>query len=189
MRKCLIYYFCKRTGNTRNSFLPREIGNVDEGVVEGCKDMSNAENKFSISDLWTKLNGGLFFWSFGFFGWLTTFQNRIEYDIASEAASRDPSLKAVFSRPKDTQVPPTIVFKMHYSPFCSKTRLKGWRTTKTMKRTYRKYSVRNIQNTCKAAFGFCRTPSFQRHIDHHEYTALAEANMTELPSLCGPIFS
>jgi hypothetical protein len=43
---------------------------VHKGIVEGRKDMGDAENEFALSDLRTKLNGSFLFWGFNFFGWL-----------------------------------------------------------------------------------------------------------------------
>jgi len=43
---------------------------MNEGIVEGCKDMGDAENELAISDLRTKLNGGFLLLNFGFFRWL-----------------------------------------------------------------------------------------------------------------------
>ena len=36
------------TGNSGNRFLTGEIGDVNEGVVEGCKDTGNTENLGTI---------------------------------------------------------------------------------------------------------------------------------------------
>ena len=33
-----------RTSHTRDRFLPRQIGDMDEGVVEGREDVRNAEH-------------------------------------------------------------------------------------------------------------------------------------------------
>ena len=48
---------CKRTSHTGDGFLAREIGNMDESVIEGCVDASNTEDKLALSDLRTKRDG------------------------------------------------------------------------------------------------------------------------------------
>ncbi|ANB13654.1 hypothetical protein AWJ20_1953 [Sugiyamaella lignohabitans] len=42
------------TGNTRDGFTTGQIGNVDEGIIERCKDTSNSEDKLSLTGLETK---------------------------------------------------------------------------------------------------------------------------------------
>ena len=50
----------RRTSDTRDSLLAGQIGNVDEGVVEGGKDVGDTEHELALSDLGTELNGGFF---------------------------------------------------------------------------------------------------------------------------------
>jgi hypothetical protein len=42
------------TSNTRDGFTTREIGNVNEGIVERSKDVGNTENEFTFTDLGAK---------------------------------------------------------------------------------------------------------------------------------------
>jgi hypothetical protein len=42
------------TSNTRDGFTTREIGNVNESIVERSKDVGNAENEFTFTDLGAK---------------------------------------------------------------------------------------------------------------------------------------
>lgn len=59
-----------RTSHTRNCFLSRQIGDMDKGVVEGRKDVSNAEHQLTLSDLGPEGDGVLFLGCFNFFGGL-----------------------------------------------------------------------------------------------------------------------
>ena len=43
------------TGDTRDGFAARQIGDVDEGVVERGEDAGNAEDELALTDLGTKL--------------------------------------------------------------------------------------------------------------------------------------
>jgi hypothetical protein len=43
------------TGDTGDGFAARQIGDVDEGVIEGRKDAGNAEDELALADLGTKL--------------------------------------------------------------------------------------------------------------------------------------
>ena len=56
----------KPTSHTSNSFLAREISNMNKGVVEGSIDVGNAEYQLSVCDLGTKRNGGFLRDSLGF---------------------------------------------------------------------------------------------------------------------------
>ena len=47
----------RHTGDTGDSLLARQIGDVNEGVVERGVDVSNAENKLALSDLRTERGG------------------------------------------------------------------------------------------------------------------------------------
>jgi len=58
------------TSHTRDRFLPRQIGDVDKGVVEGGEDVSNAEHQLTLSDLGSEGDGVLFLGYFDFFGGL-----------------------------------------------------------------------------------------------------------------------
>jgi len=58
------------TSHTRDRFLPRQIGDVDEGVIEGREDVSNGEHQLTLSDLGSEGNGVLFLGCFNFFGGL-----------------------------------------------------------------------------------------------------------------------
>lgn len=42
------------TGNTADGLTTREIGDVDEGIVEGSKDVGNTKDELSLTDLGTK---------------------------------------------------------------------------------------------------------------------------------------
>ena len=46
-----------RTGDTRDGLLAGEIGDMDEGVVEGCVDVGDTEDKLALSDLGTERDG------------------------------------------------------------------------------------------------------------------------------------
>ena len=59
-----------RTSHTRDRFLPRQIGDMDEGVVEGRKDVRNAKHQLTLSDLGPEGDGVLFLGCFNFFGGL-----------------------------------------------------------------------------------------------------------------------
>lgn len=43
------------TGDTRDGFAARQIGDVDEGIVERGEDAGNAEDELALTDLGTKL--------------------------------------------------------------------------------------------------------------------------------------
>lgn len=43
---------------------------MNKCIVEGRKDVCNAEDEFTISNLRSKLNSGFLLWSLGFFRWL-----------------------------------------------------------------------------------------------------------------------
>jgi hypothetical protein len=43
------------TGDTGDGFAARQIGDVDEGVIERRKDAGNAEDELALADLGTKL--------------------------------------------------------------------------------------------------------------------------------------
>lgn len=43
----------KLTGDSNKSFSTREISDMNEGIVPGCKDMSDTEAKFTFSELRT----------------------------------------------------------------------------------------------------------------------------------------
>ena len=58
------------TGDTRNSFPPGQIGNMDERIVEGGVNVGDTEDVLSISNLRAEGDGGLFFWGLGLFWWL-----------------------------------------------------------------------------------------------------------------------
>jgi len=42
------------TGDSDDGFLPRQIGDVDESIIERGKDMSDSEDKFTFPDLRTE---------------------------------------------------------------------------------------------------------------------------------------
>jgi hypothetical protein len=44
------------TSNTGDGFTAREIGDVNKGIVEGGKDVSNTENELTFTDLGTEGN-------------------------------------------------------------------------------------------------------------------------------------
>lgn len=50
----------RRTSDTGDGFLARQIGDVDKGVVERGIDVGNTENEFSLSDLRTERDSGFF---------------------------------------------------------------------------------------------------------------------------------
>ena len=50
----------RRTGDTRNRLLARQISDMDEGVVERRIDMRNTEDELALSNLGTERNGGVF---------------------------------------------------------------------------------------------------------------------------------
>ena len=58
------------TGDTRDGFFAGQIGDVNEGVVEGCVDMCDAEHELSFCDLGTERDRVLFLWRLDFFGGL-----------------------------------------------------------------------------------------------------------------------
>jgi len=58
------------TGDTRDGFFAGQIGDMDEGVVERCVDMGDAEHEFSFCDLGTERDRVLFLWRLDFFGGL-----------------------------------------------------------------------------------------------------------------------
>lgn len=43
-----------RTSDTSDSFPSGKVGDVDESVVEGCVDVCNAEDEFTLRDLWAE---------------------------------------------------------------------------------------------------------------------------------------
>ena len=45
------------TGDTRDGFAARQIGDMDEGIVERGEDAGNAEDELALTDLGTKLCG------------------------------------------------------------------------------------------------------------------------------------
>ena len=49
----------RRTSDTRDSLLAGQIGDVDEGVVEGGIDVGNTENELALSDLGAERDGFL----------------------------------------------------------------------------------------------------------------------------------
>jgi hypothetical protein len=50
----------RRTSDSDNSFLARQIGDMDKGIIERSEDMSNSKDKFSLPDLRTEAHD-LFF--------------------------------------------------------------------------------------------------------------------------------
>lgn len=48
------------TGDTGDGFPARQIGNVDERVVERSVDVCNAEHELALCDLRTERDGGFF---------------------------------------------------------------------------------------------------------------------------------
>ena len=44
-------------GDARDRLLARQIGDMDEGVVEGCVDVGDTEDKLALSDLGTERDG------------------------------------------------------------------------------------------------------------------------------------
>ena len=60
------------TGDTGDGFLARQIGDVDEGVVERGEDVSNTKDKLAISDLRAERDGSGFLRGFRNFGRLWT---------------------------------------------------------------------------------------------------------------------
>jgi len=52
----------RRTSDSDNSFLARQIRDMDKGIIEGSEDVSNSKDKFSFPDLRTEAHD-LFFGS------------------------------------------------------------------------------------------------------------------------------
>lgn len=52
-----IFHGYERTGHTRDGFLAGEIGDMDEGVVEGGVDTSNTKDELTLSNLRAEGNG------------------------------------------------------------------------------------------------------------------------------------
>jgi hypothetical protein len=48
------------TGDSYDSFLARQIGDMDKGIIEGCKDVGHAEDKFTFTDLRAESHDFLF---------------------------------------------------------------------------------------------------------------------------------
>ena len=59
-----------RTSDTRYGFLARQIGDMDEGVVERGKDVGNAKHQLTLSNLGAERDGVLLLGGLNFFGWL-----------------------------------------------------------------------------------------------------------------------
>ena len=49
-----------RTSDTGDGLLARQIGDMDEGVVEGGVDVSDTEDELALSNLGTERDGGFF---------------------------------------------------------------------------------------------------------------------------------
>lgn len=50
----LFIYLVELTSNTRDSFTTGKISNVNEGIVERSKDVSNTENELTFTNLGTE---------------------------------------------------------------------------------------------------------------------------------------
>ena len=50
---------------------------MDEGIVEGCKDVSDSKNIFTFCDLRTERDGDIFLGCFDFFGGLEVIQKSV----------------------------------------------------------------------------------------------------------------
>ena len=68
-----------------NTYFSRKIGNVDEGIVEGGVDVSDAENVLTFGDLWAEgddlFNPLGFVLSWGHFGFLIRNLNKIKMKL------------------------------------------------------------------------------------------------------------
>lgn len=60
-----------RTSNTRDGFLAGQIGDMNEGVIEGGEDVGNAEHVFALCDLGAERDV-FFLRCLDFFGGLST---------------------------------------------------------------------------------------------------------------------
>ena len=47
---------------------------MDEGVIEGGKDVRNTEDELALSDLGAERDSSIFLWGLGFFGRLCVIQ-------------------------------------------------------------------------------------------------------------------
>ena len=54
----LLVGYC--TCNSDDGLLARQIGDMDKGIVKGCKDVGYAKDEFSLTDLWAEVDD-LFF--------------------------------------------------------------------------------------------------------------------------------
>jgi hypothetical protein len=57
-----------RTSNTGDGFLARQIGDMDESVVERSEDVGNAKHQLALSNLRTERNGVFLFGYLGLLG-------------------------------------------------------------------------------------------------------------------------
>jgi hypothetical protein len=60
----------RRTCDSRDRFLSRQIGHMNEGIIEGCVNVGDTEDEFSLCDLWPQRYGSLFPDYFPLLWWL-----------------------------------------------------------------------------------------------------------------------